>query len=99
MNIFFRCLLLVVFCLSSPVLQAQWLRDEQAIMGTEVAVELWASASDEGRALIDEVMAEFRRLDQMMNPWNDDSLVARVNREAAQQAVVITPELAEVVQA
>lgn len=77
--------------------RAEWLADKTQLMGTQVSVELWAEDTVTGQRLIDQVLAEIRRLDLMMNPWNPQSELARINREAAKGAVITTPEIVDVV--
>lgn len=79
-------------------LQAAWLSDSRELMGTRVSVELWSEDAAAGQRAIDEVMAEIQRLDEMMNPWNPASELARINREAARGAVVTSPEIIEVIE-
>jgi thiamine biosynthesis lipoprotein len=81
-----------------PTANAEWHREEQHLMGTAVTVELWSTDTAAARKLTAAVFAEFQRLDLMMNPWNPDSELARINREAAQGAVTTTPEIIAVVQ-
>jgi len=90
--------LLLCLYLVAPAAGAEWLREERDLMGTRVTVEF--QADDQGRAasLAESVFAEFRRLDRMMNPWNPDSELARINREAAAGPVATTPEIIAVVQ-
>jgi thiamine biosynthesis lipoprotein len=77
--------------------RAEWLADTSELMGTQVSVELWAEDSATGQRLIGQVLAEIQRLDLMMNPWNPRSELARINREAADGAVITTPEIVEVI--
>ncbi|WP_243391622.1 FAD:protein FMN transferase [Pseudohalioglobus lutimaris] len=72
--------------------------ETRSMMGTEVSVELWATDPERGRAAQRAVLAEFHRLDEMMNPWNAQSLLAKINRRAFDDAVPVTPELIEVIQ-
>ncbi len=86
--------ILLVFLLSilaGPV-HAEWLSDEQAIMGTSVRVELWHDNATEGRAAIAAVMDEMRRIDDLMSPYKPDSELSRINREAAKHPVKISRE-------
>jgi thiamine biosynthesis lipoprotein len=71
---------------------AEWLSDEQAIMGTSVRVELWHENAAEGRAAIAAVMDEMRRIDNLMSPYKPDSELSRINREAAKHPVRISRE-------
>ncbi|HUT41610.1 MAG TPA: FAD:protein FMN transferase, partial [Gammaproteobacteria bacterium] len=72
---------------------ADWLRDEAAIMGTAVNVELWHDDEQQGRLLIDAAMDEMRRIDQLMSSYKAESELSRVNAEAATQAVIVSNEL------
>ncbi len=78
--------------------RAEWLAAERELMGTAVSVELWAPGDMDGGALVEAVFAEFARLDHMMNPWNPDSELSRINREAAAGPVGASSEIIEVVQ-
>ncbi len=91
--VFVRLLASVLLLVVAVPLQAGWLKDEQAIMGTRVAVELWADDESRARACIGQVMAEMRRIDALMSPFKADSELARINREAAQRAVPVSEEL------
>jgi thiamine biosynthesis lipoprotein len=72
---------------------AGWLRREQAIMGTSVAVELWAERRAEGEAAADAVMAEMHRIDRTMSPHKPDSELSVINREAGERAVPLSAEM------
>ncbi len=86
--------------LALPAVQvrANWFSEDAQLMGTSVSVELWGEDEARSRQLIAAVLAEFQRLDLMMNPWNPASELARINREAGRAAVVTTPEILWVVE-
>lgn len=97
----FSRLALMSFCLASwwsADAYAQWLQDDRELMGTRVSVELWSEDEAASRQLIDSVFAEVQRLDRMMNPWNPDSELSRINREAAVKPVTTTAEIIEVIE-
>lgn len=74
--------------------RAEWVeRVEDGIMGTRIAVELWAPTKDQGNAAIEAVLAEMRRVDRDMSTYKPDSEVSRVNAEAAKHPVRISREL------
>lgn len=77
--------------------QAEWFYDKQSIMGTEVSVQLWREDRAEAQALIDRVMAEFRRLDGELSPYKPDSELSRVNREAGKATLQLSDELAALI--
>lgn len=76
---------------------AEWHYEKQAIMGTEVAVQLWHEDDKKAEQLIEQVMAEFRRLDGELSPYKEDSELSRVNREAAQGPIELSGELAALI--
>ncbi|MFK7977186.1 MAG: FAD:protein FMN transferase [Halioglobus sp.] len=72
---------------------AEWHEQSRHLMGTEVSVELWHENARDAAALIESVFAEVQRLDLMMNPWNEASELARINREAGRRSVSTTREI------
>ena len=94
---FLWCCLLVL-ALPAVQVRAEWFSEDAQLMGTGVSVELWGEEEARSRQLIAAVLAEFQRLDLMMNPWNPASELARINREAGRAAVVTTPEILRVVE-
>lgn len=93
-----RLLLALLVAVWSMQVSALWLSDTRNHMGTEVKLEFWAHSAEQGELLLETVHKEFARLDVMMNPWNPDSELARINRQAASTAVATTPEIIAVVQ-
>jgi thiamine biosynthesis lipoprotein len=87
-----RLLLGLLLSILAAHASAEWLSDEQAIMGTAVRVELWHEDTAEGRAAIAAVMDEMRRIDNLMSPYKPDSELSRINREAAKHPVRISRE-------
>lgn len=85
-------------CSLLPVAEADWQRDEQAIMGTRVRVEAWHADDAVARRGIDAVMAEMRRIDQLMSPYKADSELSRINARAAREPVVVSRELFDLIQ-
>lgn len=91
------CLWLFLCLMLPGALHAEWLQEARDIMGTRVSVELWSEDPALGREAIVEAMEEMQRIDLMMNPWNPQSELSRVNREAASGPVISTPEIVQVV--
>ncbi len=90
--------LLLVPVLMMPLsAEAKWFSADRDMMGTRISLEFRAVDDRVADTVIADVMAEFKRLDEMMNPWNPASELARINREAAHSAVATTPEIIEVV--
>jgi thiamine biosynthesis lipoprotein len=85
--------LALAFVAAAPA-RAEWVeRVTDGIMGTRVTVELWADSTAHGNELVELVLTEMRRIDASMSTYKPDSEVSSVNRLAAQQAVVVSPEL------
>lgn len=89
---------LTALCLASPA-QAEWIKREEAIMGTRCAVELWADDPAKGNAAIDGVFAEFHRIDALMSTYKPESELSQVNAHAAERPVRISRELYDVLAA
>ncbi len=84
-------LTLCVFATASA--QAEWVSGEGAAMGTAIRVELWEPRPGAGEALVQRVMDEMRRIDELMSTYKDNSELSRVNRDAAASPVVVGDEL------
>lgn len=72
---------------------AEWYRDQAAVMGTAVSVDLWSEDQAQGERLVTKVMAEYRRIDSLMSTYKSDSELSLLNRDGSLRAVVISPEL------
>lgn len=90
---FFASLLLAAVLVLAPSARAEWLSNEQSIMGTVVRVELWTDSHKLGQAAIVEVMEEMQRIDHLMSTYKEDSEISRINRQAASEPVTISAEL------
>ncbi|MEQ1581504.1 MAG: FAD:protein FMN transferase [Steroidobacteraceae bacterium] len=87
-------LLHAIACVSTA--EAAWFdRTEDGIMGTRIAVELWADDKRQADQALDSVFNEMRRIDQSMSTYKPESEVSRVNATAAERPVVISSELFE----
>lgn len=83
-----HCLLL------APLAHAEWFsRVDDGIMGTRISMELWADDPALANRAIEAVLAEMRRVDELMSTYKPTSELSRVNAEAASHPVPITPEL------
>jgi FAD:protein FMN transferase len=74
-----------------------WLKREEAIMGTAIAVELWSDGRAAGEAAITAVMDEMHRIDRTMSPHKADSELSIINRDAADRAVPVSAEMARLI--
>jgi thiamine biosynthesis lipoprotein len=90
-------LLLLAGIAATPAAHAEWLRREEAIMGTRVYVELWAEDAAAGNAAIDAVMASMRHIDELMSHYRPESELSRINAHAAEAPVAVDPELYDVI--
>jgi FAD:protein FMN transferase len=89
-----RTTLACALAFSCAVHAGEWVsRTEDGIMGTRIVVELWADNAIEGNAAIDAVLADMRRIDETMSTYKPASEVSRVNAEASEHPVEISPEL------
>lgn len=89
---------LVLLCLVLPLwARAAWLQEEQAIMGTRVAVALWADDPARARPCIAQVMDEMRRIDALMSPFRGNSELARINAAAGREPVAVSTELFDLI--
>jgi FAD:protein FMN transferase len=91
MQRWFIAVLLAWFALPA---RAEWIeRVEDGIMGTRIAVELWADDPAKGQAAVEAVLAEMRRVDEEMSTYKPTSELSIVNAQAAKQPVKISREL------
>jgi len=58
---------------------AEWHKRTDAIMGTRIYVELWDTDATHGEASIDAVMAEMRRIDELMSHYKPESELSSIN--------------------
>jgi thiamine biosynthesis lipoprotein len=70
-----------------------WFKQEEAIMGTAISVELWSDDRQAGEEAIAAVMQEMRRIDRTMSPHKPDSELSRINCDAASRSVTISSEM------
>jgi thiamine biosynthesis lipoprotein len=83
--------------LTAAPARAEWVKREEAVMGTRIYVELWADDPTQGNAAIDAVMASMRYIDDLMSHYKPESQLSRINAHAAEGPVVVDPELFEVI--
>lgn len=62
-------------------------------MGTEVSVELWHEDEAAGRALVEQVLEEYRRIDRNMSTYKPDSEISLINQSAAERTLPVGEEL------
>ena len=82
---------------AAPV-RADWYEREEAIMGTRVAVQLWATDPDLAGRAIDAVMADMRRTDELMSTYKPESQLSQVNAHAYERPVQVDADIIDVVE-
>lgn len=92
-----RLLILGLLLFAALPASAEWHSRAEAIMGTEVRVELWHEDATSARAAIGAVMDEMHRIDALMSPFKPNSELSRINREAAQKPITISQEMFDLI--
>jgi len=88
----FFLLLLAMVAAAVPA-QAAWLSRHEAIMGTNIDVEIWHDDPAQGQAAIEAVIQEMHRIDRLMSHYKPESQLSQINARAAREPVVVDPEL------
>jgi FAD:protein FMN transferase len=78
-------------------LRAEWMERTEAIMGTRCYVELWSEDPVKGNDAIDAVMAELRRIDNLMSHYKPESQLSQINEYANERAVQVDKELFDLI--
>ncbi len=91
--------LLVLQLLLAQLAFAEWHRDDQAIMGTAVTVELWHDDAQAAAELMAAVMKEMRRIEQAFSPYIETSELSRLNQQAAVRPTRVSKEMWTLLQA
>jgi len=73
--------------------EGYWWSDHQAIMGTDITVELWHQDKRLACSAIAAVMAEMKRIDRVMSPYIETSVLSQLNRKGAYRPVFVGREL------
>jgi thiamine biosynthesis lipoprotein len=76
---------------------AVWLDRHEAVMGTNIDVEIWHDDAAKGNAAIDAVMDEMRRIDALMSHYKPESQLSQINARAFKEPVVVDPELFDLI--
>jgi len=80
-----------------PPAHAEWRQRTESIMGTRIYVELWHDDPAKGDEAIDAVMAEMRRIDELMSHYKPESQLSQINARAAQEPVQVDKELFDLI--
>ncbi len=70
-----------------------------SLMTTRVDFILFGTHPATANAAIDQAIAEFHRIEALMSEWQPGSEVSRINQQAGQHPVAISPELFRLLQA
>src|ERR1700751_5913939 len=89
--------LLLLGCSFAPRACADWMERTEAIMGTRCYVQLWGDDPDKGNAAIDAVMAELRRIDDLMSHYKPESQLSQINQYGNERAVQVDKELFDLI--
>ena len=87
----------LLLSLTSLSVRAEWRARTDEIMGTRIYVEVWSEDGAKGEEAIDAVMAEMRRIDELMSHYKPESQLSQINARAAQEPVQVDPELFDLI--
>ena len=90
-------LVLVALMALPSAARAAWFDRTEAIMGTRVYVQLWAEDPARGNEAIDAVMADMRRIDDLMSHYKPESQLSRINQHANEGPVEVDQELFDLI--
>lgn len=90
-------LILMLLLLLPLSAAAEWYRESRDMMGTRVSVELWSDDPVQAEAGKAAVFAEMVEVNRLMNPWDPDSELSRLNREAHRKPVPVSEALFDVI--
>ncbi len=76
---------------------AAWYERTEAIMGTRIYVEVWSEDAARGNEAIDAVMADMRRIDDLMSHYKPESQLSRINQHANDEPVQVDKELFDLI--
>ena len=96
MNRIAALLTLGLLVCAAPV-RADWMERTEAIMGTRCYVELWADDPVKGNDAIEAVMAELRRIDNLMSHYKPESQLSQINQYANERPVQVDKELFDLI--
>ncbi len=82
----------------SQLASAEWVSQEESIMGTIIRVELWHDQKNQAQQAIQIVLDEIHRIDRLMSPYKPDSELSKINKLAANKDVTISDELLNLIQ-
>ena len=75
-----------------------WHKHSGSSMGTLITVEFWHENASEADNLINGVMSEMNRVDQLMSPYIETSELAQINLHAFERDMPLSAELFKLIQ-
>ncbi len=90
-------ILITLLVLSSPVTQAGWYEVDTTLMGTDVHVSAWHKHDQQAQKAVESALTEMRRINALMSTYESSSELSLLNREASQQATVVSDELLQLI--
>lgn len=73
-----------------------WYSREEAIMGTAIRVELWSEDRAAAESAMAAVMAQMHHVDETMSPHKPESVLSRINRDAAARPISVSQEMFDI---
>lgn len=94
-SMFFRIArgLMCWFVLLAQDAYAEWFEQSTTAMTTRIELVFWHHDATSAKRIGKQVFNEFDRIEALMSSYRADSELSLVNRQAAKQQVVISPEL------
>ena len=78
-------------------LEPGWIERTEAIMGTRVYVQVYSLDAAKGEAAIEAVMADMRRIDELMSHYKPTSQLSQINQRANREPVAVDKELFDLI--
>lgn len=86
-------ILITLMVITPPAALAGWYEVDTALMGTEVHISVWHQDNQHARVVVEDAIAEMRRINDLMSTYESSSELSLLNREASRQATVVSEEL------
>jgi len=88
---------ILVTSFSLATANANWIKQQQDIMGTRISVELWHQNTSLAINCSTKVFAEMHRLDAMMSPYRSSSEISFINNNATITEIQVSDEMARII--
>lgn len=94
---YFTAFFIYALVLVTGDVSADWFKNQQNIMGTQVIVDVWHNDKNIAVQCSNKVFTEMRRIDDLMSPFKTTSELMLINKQASKQQVVISDELFNII--